>query len=229
MKWSRPPHSTLSFPNSQHIPKSPQKQRRPWGLSRVMRQVSAEPRVDSFGAGTLSETITAFITDMRGSRPTAELCAACPLSPAAPQRPCTTCAFTHSPRGGADGGSEKKEGPSHGTNQAERSSESQQVYLLRAHTSHRPGPRAGFHLGEGNRGCRIMTEALGKAGDALSWGRGRPDGEAGPWTAPVAREERWHHPRRCSLQPCSQLGTRGHVHTLSTPSEDALISGAPSG
>lgn len=48
------------------------------------------------------------------------------------------------------GGSEKKEGPSPGTNQAERSSDSQQVYLLRAYTSLRPGPRAGFHLGESN-------------------------------------------------------------------------------
>ena len=42
----------------------------------------------------------------------------------------------------------------------QRSSDSQQVYLFQAYTSLRPGPRAGCHLGESNRGCRIMTEAL---------------------------------------------------------------------
>ena len=38
MKWSCPPHSTLPFTNSQHIPESPQKRPRQRGLSRVTGQ-----------------------------------------------------------------------------------------------------------------------------------------------------------------------------------------------
>lgn len=58
------------------------------------RPVSAEPRVDSFGVGPLSKTIAAFITDVWGPHPSAELCAVGPLSPAAPQRPWATRAFS---------------------------------------------------------------------------------------------------------------------------------------
>lgn len=219
MKWSCPPHSTLPFTNSQHIPKSPQKPLRLRGLSRVTRQgklVQSQEWTPSELAlcpkqSQLSSQTCGAHVPVLSCVPCAHYLLQPPRDPEPPVR------SAHSPRGGADGSSG-------GTDQAERSSESQHVCLLRTYTSHRPGPRAGFHRG---RSSRLQNHDRG-AGKGWSWGRGRPGGEAGPWTAPVAPEERRHCPKQCLLQPCRQLRIMGHVHTLSTPSEDALLSGAPS-
>ena len=220
MKWSCPPHSTLPFTNSQHIPESPQKRPRPRGLSRVTGQgkrVQSQEWAPSELA--LCPKQSQLSSQMCGAHVPVLSCVPCAhylLQP--PKDPEPPVRSAHSPCRGTDG-SYAAVAPTR-----QRGVQS----LSRCDCSGLTpatglGPEQGFTAG-GHRGCRITTEALGKAGPGAEAG----GGEAGPWTAPVAREERRHRPKQCLLQPCRQLGTMGHVHTLRTPSEDALISGAPS-
>lgn len=95
--------------------------------------------------------------------------------------------------------------------------------LLQAYTSRRPGPRAEFHRGRSSRlqNQQRLRERLvlgqreaGRRNRTMDSSRS-PRGEAASPEAVFA----------AALQAA---GSKGHVHTLSTPSEDALISGAPS-
>lgn len=178
MKWSCPPHSTLPFTNSQHIPKSPQKPLRPRGLSRVTRQgkrVQSQEWTPSELAlcpkqSQLSSQTCGAHVPVLSCVPCAHYLLQPPRDPEPPVR------SAHSPRGGADG-----------SNAAVAPTRQRGVQSLStcACSGFTPatglGPEQGFTAG-GHRGCRITTEALGKAGPGAEAGRaGKQDHGQLPW------------------------------------------------